>query len=350
MEFVEIDGSLGEGGGQILRTAVSLSCVFDRPIRVKNIRKNRTVPGLRPQHLQCILASAKLCNAKFSGVSVGSTEIEFIPGDAVNSFNGTIDSGTAGSISLIAQTIIPVSIFRKIDLDVTLRGGTEVPNSPTIDYIQNTVQPIYQRMCDLELDIIQRGYYPRGGGVVGLKCTNSRHGRFSFDSNIKSPNRVSILSVSRLLPSHVSARQLDSAKTALVKQGKEIVSTKTDFDGRSLSPGSSVLVYHASGSSLIGSSSLGKRGNPSESVGEKAALDFIDETKNSPNVDSHLADMLLTLCCVEGDTTFATPAITDHFKTNAEVARKISGCAVECYKKGSIWQVSVAGSSEKPNR
>lgn len=349
LDFIDIDGSLGEGGGQILRTAVSLSCVFNRPIKIANIRKNRSVPGLRPQHLQSVLASAKLCNAKVSGANVGSTKIEFIPGEVDGSYTGTIDCGTAGSISLIAQTIIPISIFRKINLHVTLHGGTEVPNSPTIDYIQSVVLPIYREMCHIDLKILRRGYYPRGGGIVELACSNQKVSQFSFPTASERPRSVSIMSVSRRLPDHVSVRQLESAKKALQKQGFEIGSAKTDHTGNSFSPGSSILIYLISDSSLIGSSSLGQRGLISELVGEEAAKNFVTEAANSPNVDSNLADMLLTLFCV-GSYSFTTSSITNHFKTNAEIATKISGCVVEYHKFGSIWQVTVNGSSEKPNR
>ncbi len=350
MEFLEIDGSLGEGGGQILRTSVSLSCVLNRPIKIKNIRKNRSTPGLRPQHLQSVLTAAKLCNARVLGANVGSTELEFIPADSVDNFIGTIDCGTAGSISLIAQTIIPISIFRKINLDVTLRGGTEVPNSPTIDYIQKTVLPIYREMCDIDLNIIQRGYYPKGGGIVEVRCSKSKDCHFSFDNASKKSNKVSVLSVSRSLSSHVTKRQLESAKVVLNKQGLEIVSAETDNEGNSLSPGSSILVFQVSDSSLIGSSSLGERGKRSEIVGEEAARNFTEEAVNLPNVDSHLADMLLTLFCFRDSFSFTTSSMTNHFRTNAEIARKISGCAIDYHKIGEVWQVSVTGSSEKPNR
>lgn len=350
MEFLEIDGSLGEGGGQILRTSVSLSCVLDRPIKITNIRKNRNVAGLRPQHLQSVLTAAKLCNAKVSGANVGSTELEFIPSDPVDNFAGTIDCGTAGSISLIAQTIIPISIFRRINLDVTMRGGTEVPNSPTIDYVQKIVLPIYREMCDIDLDILQRGYYPKGGGTVELRCSKSKDCHFSFERASKKSKEVSILSVSRSLPTHVSKRQLESAKMVLSKQGLEIGPTEIDNEGYSLSPGSSILVFQFSDSSLIGSTSLGDRGKRSEIVGEEAARNFVEEAVNLPNVDSHLADMLLTLFCVRGSFSFTTSSITNHFRTNAEIARKISGCVIDYRKIGQVWQVSVIGSSEKPNR
>lgn len=351
MEYIEIDGSIGEGGGQILRTSLSLSSVFGQPVRIRNIRKKRKDPGLKPQHLQSVIASARICSAEVSGATIGSTELEFVPSEVPDSFSGTIDTGTAGSISLIAQTIIPISIFRKIELNVTLRGGTEVPNSPTIDYLQRIVLPVYQKLCMLDLKIVQRGYYPKGGGIVELRCNSQKESMISFDYVSKhESSKASILSVSRSLPADVCKRQLEAAKRVLINEGIQIVSAETDDDGRSLSPGSSVLIYDVSTCNLVGSSALGVKGKPSESVGVEAATGFLDEIKGSPNVDSHLADMLLTLCCVKGKTSFTTSAITNHLMTNADIARRISGCEIKFHKMGSIWLVSVSGSSEKPNR
>lgn len=352
MASIEIDGSLGEGGGQIIRSAISLASIFNKQVRITNIRAKRKEPGLRPQHLQSVLASAKLCNAKLEGATVGSTEIDYKPGKLLKLFNEPIDTGTAGSVSLIAQTIIPISIFGGTGLDVTLMGGTEVPNSPTIDYLDKIALPMYRKLgAKIELKIEKRGYYPRGGGILKLRCSRlSEIKPLLLEPN--SPNQVdaSILSCSRSLPRHVSLRQTESAKALLARVGVEVSSTALDSEGRSSSPGSSILIYHISNSGFIGSSSLGERGKPSERVGEQAAKDFLKEIEASPNVDSHLADMLVTLlCCVKGNSSFTTSYITDHFTTNMEVAKRISNCDIEYHKEGMLHQVNIVGSSEKPN-
>ncbi|MCL4518780.1 MAG: RNA 3'-phosphate cyclase, partial [Thaumarchaeota archaeon] len=147
MSFLEIDGSQGEGGGQIVRTAMSLATILRKPVRITKIRAKRQVPGLRPQHLQSVLAASGLCNGRLKGAHVGSTEIIYEPGDPRSCLTETIDTGSAGSISLIAQTITPISIFCNIKLDLEIRGGTEVSNSPTIDYLARVVLPVYKRRC-----------------------------------------------------------------------------------------------------------------------------------------------------------------------------------------------------------
>ena len=136
----------------------------------------------------------------------------------------------------------------------------------------------------------------------------------------------------------------------LARGGVETIGTSLDNEGRSLSPGSSILIYDVSDSRFIGASALGERGKPSERVGEEAAKDFLKEIALSPNVDSHLADMLATLLpCVKGNSSFTTSFITDHFTTNMEVAKKFSKCGVEYHKVGSLYKVNIDGSPEKPN-
>jgi RNA 3'-terminal phosphate cyclase (ATP) len=353
LELIEIDGSLGEGGGQILRTSLSLSTLLNKPIMISNIRAGRREPGLRPQHLQAVLAASKISDGTVRGAKIGSTQIEYVPGNRSGPFRETIDVGTAGSVGLIAQTIIPISIFKKVDLDIQLVGGTEVPNSPTIDYLERLVLPVCEKLgASMQIMTKRRGYYPKGGGVVLLKCSNKQNVRplvFEAPSR-EDENLVTILSVSRGLPEHVSRRQSEASKIILSARGFANIATLFDFSGESTSPGTSLLVYSNQDSKLIGASSLGEKGKKAETVGEEAALDFLREGANIPNVDSHLADMLVTLLCnVEGKSTFTTSALTDHFKTNAEVAKKLTGCKIEFRKEGTLSRVEITGSSEKAN-
>ena len=352
---VEIDGSTGEGGGQILRTSMTLASIFRIPIRVSNIRARRREPGLRPQHLQAVQAAAKLTNGSLNGASVGSTEIKYFPGELLEDYRGSIDTGTAGSVSLIAQTIVPISIFGGTHLDVRIVGGTEVPNSPTVDYLQQLLLPVYRSLgAHVEIMIERRGYYPRGGGIVRITSApgQSKPSPLSFAETERRAEKqeVNILSVSRSLPEHISSRQSASARSLLEKEGFARTVQRLDSSGPSLSPGSSMLVYIQTGNTMIGSSSLGERGKRAELVGEEAAINFLNECSDLPNVDSHLADMLVTLAClINGTSRFTTSRISDHFTTNSEIAKKIVGCSVSCKKIDGRWQVSVAGSSEKPN-
>ncbi|MDG6997600.1 MAG: RNA 3'-terminal phosphate cyclase [Nitrososphaerota archaeon] len=345
MSYLEIDGSQGEGGGQIIRTALSLATIFQRSIHITNIRAGRKEPGLRPQHLQSVIAASKLCDGRLGGASVGSTEIIFAPREPIRSFTGSIDTGTAGSISLIAQTIIPISIFCGTKLVTVITGGTEVSNSPTIDYLERLVFPIYRQIgADISIQVARRGYYPRGGGIVKLSCTPGQpNSQIEFEEQERE-EQTKILSVSRGLPNHVSERQLDSAKSTLLSSNMRQITSELDYAGDSASPGSSVLVYRADRHSLVGGSSLGEKGKRSEVVGREAAVSFLQESEASPNVDSHLSDMLVTLAsCLKGESQFTTPVITEHFKTNSAVAQQITGCEVTFRQIGRSWQVKISG-------
>ena len=158
MDFLKIDGSYGEGGGQILRSAVTLSCITKTPIQIENIRTNRRVPGLRPQHLTAIKLLGKICNAQVQGLDVGSKTIKFFPNN-LEDYTLTEDIGTAGSISLILQALIPAVSISKKSLELSITGGTDVPWSPTSNYTKYVLCEAYSRMgIDFSAEITKRGY------------------------------------------------------------------------------------------------------------------------------------------------------------------------------------------------
>ncbi|MGQ0606401.1 MAG: RNA 3'-terminal phosphate cyclase, partial [Candidatus Nitrosotenuis sp.] len=160
MDVLKIDGSHGEGGGQILRSALTLSCITQRPIQIENIRHNRKIPGLRPSHLSTIKLLGKIYNAKIDGLSVGSTSITFVPGEIQNA-KLQENVGTAGSISLILQAIIPAVSLAGKKLELSISGGTDVPWSPTANYTKHVLSEAYSRIgVNFTMDIKKRGYYP----------------------------------------------------------------------------------------------------------------------------------------------------------------------------------------------
>jgi RNA 3'-terminal phosphate cyclase (ATP) len=175
MEFLEIDGSFGEGGGQIIRTAITLSCIMNQSVLIQNIRKNRKNPGLKPQHLTALIILKKICNANLNQLKIGDTSLKFIPNN-VQSLNLKEDVGTAGSISLIIQVLIPIIAICKKTIKLRIIGGTDVLWSPTIDYTQIVLKDAYARMgINFTINMIKRGYYPKGGGVVELEVTQKEN-------------------------------------------------------------------------------------------------------------------------------------------------------------------------------
>jgi len=168
-EEIEIDGSQGEGGGQVLRTSLTLSAIMGRPVRIEKIRAGRTKPGLKRQHLTCVKAVAEICGAKVSAVEVGSGELEFVPG-AIKGGDYRFDVGTAGSVTLVAQTILPVLLKADVPSTVTITGGTHVPFAPIWEFFVETYLPELRKMgARVEAELETCGFYPAAGGVVKLR-------------------------------------------------------------------------------------------------------------------------------------------------------------------------------------
>ena len=326
-DLVKIDGSQGEGGGQILRTAISLSAITGKPLEVTNIRANRANPGLRPQHMAGIRIIADLFHARAENLKVGSEWIRFSPSDKFEGGSIKLDIGTAGSIPLILMTVVPAVSLSNNSLQIEVTGGTDVKASPTIDYIKHIVAKSYLSIGPkFSVDVLKRGYYPKGGGVV--QCTIKP---------CKTPGTIELLatrylepkiiSVCSQLPVHVAKRQISSALIALEK--KDIrCSNYTASIETSISPGSSILVYSASDFGLyVGGDSIGELGKRAEAVGTEAAIRFLDSTLVQATVDPFLADMLvLPLALSKGSSRYRVARITQHLLTNLHVVSEIVGC------------------------
>lgn len=343
-DLVKIDGSQGEGGGQILRTAISLSAITGKPIEVTNIRANRTSPGLRPQHMAGIRIIADLFHARAENLKVGAEWIRFSPSDKFEGGSIKFDIGTAGSIPLILMTVVPAVSLSNNSLQIEVTGGTDVKASPTIDYIKYIVAKSYLSIGPkFSVDILKRGYYPKGGGVV--QCTIKP---------CKTPGTIELLatgylepkiiSVCSQLPVHVAKRQISSALIALEK--KDIrCSNYTASIETSISPGSSILVYSASDFGLyVGGDSIGELGKRAEAVGTEAAMRFLDSTLAQATVDPFLADMLvIPLALSKGKSRYRVARVTQHLLTNLHIVSEIVRCKYSIEQRGASYVVVIEG-------
>jgi RNA 3'-terminal phosphate cyclase (ATP) len=325
--MISIDGSQGEGGGQILRTAVSLSAITGKPIEVTGIRARRSNPGLRPQHLTGIKILADLFHASVENLKVGSEWIRFTPSDKFEGGSIRVDVGTAGSIPLILLTVVPAVSLSNNSLAIELIGGTDVKASPTIDYLRYVVAKVY-RDVGIKFSVIvqKRGYYPKGGGIVQANiepcktpCTMEL-----MNSRELEP---AIISVCSQLPKHVAERQIVSSLLALDKNGIKCKNYTASLE-MSLSPGSSILVYAVSDfGPFIGGDSIGELGKRAEAVGTEAANRFLESNVAKVSVDPFLADMLvLPLALARGKSKYKIARVTEHLITNLKVASLITGC------------------------
>ncbi|AKA72678.1 RNA 3'-terminal phosphate cyclase [Saccharolobus solfataricus] len=323
--MIEIDGSFGEGGGQILRTSLTLSVITGKPFRIFNIRANRPNPGLQRQHLWAVRAMKMISNAETKGDEVGSKELTFIPHEIKGNSIIDIDIGTAGSVTLIMQTMIPAIINK--NMRIKIKGGTDVPKSPTIDYIRLVYLEILRKIgIESKVNLIKRGHYPEGGGEVIIENVNGNPSDFSL---LELGKLIMIKGISHVssLPSHIAERQKDSAKAILSKLGVQI-EIETDVRQGEVSKGSGIALAAIGEKSIIGADSLGERGKRAEIVGEEAARKLIDNLNTKAAVDVHMSDMLMIFTSLFGGE-YIGAELTSHAYTNMEIIRKFLDVKIE---------------------
>lgn len=315
--MLEIDGCFGEGGGQILRTALALSAVKKIPCRVFNIRKGRPIPGLQVQHLSGLLALAELCNANLEGASLGSQEIKFFP-EEVTKNRISIKIETAGSITLVLQTLIPVCLFAKNPVEIEFNGGaTDTFFSPTIDYFRYVFLKILEKMGGkIEMKILKRGYYPSGEAQVKVKIYPSKLKTLNLIERGQL-NKILIFSVASesLSNKRVAERQVMGARKILGKL-KLPIEERIEYVKTS-SPGCSICIVSEFKNTILGSDGLGKLGTPAEKIGEKCALQLLKEEKLAGCIDRFLTDQILPYMALTNQKSqVKIGEITSHTKTN----------------------------------
>ncbi|MEM4297009.1 MAG: RNA 3'-terminal phosphate cyclase, partial [Nitrososphaerota archaeon] len=270
LETLELDGSIGEGGGQVLRVAVALSAIISKPLHIFNIRKRRGNPGLRPQHIAAVKLVAEACRAEVRGLAVGSGELFFKPRRLAGG-DFSLDTGTAGSITLILQSLLPVLSLGDRPSSFRLVGGTNNPMAPPIEYIEGVLLPVLERMgVDCEIELVRRGFYPRGGGVVRgvVRPSSVLHPiKMRGRTNIK---RVDGLSYTCKLPQHISERMAATAEKLLYQNGLEAHLVREALTSQSpkcsLDPGAGLILTAVGADVAIGADRLGEVGVPAERV------------------------------------------------------------------------------------
>ncbi|MEM2924081.1 MAG: RNA 3'-terminal phosphate cyclase [Methanocellales archaeon] len=329
--MIEIDGSFGEGGGSIVRMATAFSAITGQPFRIYNIRANRPNPGLAAQHLKAVETVAKLCNASTKGLKIHSKEFEFHPREIVGG-EFKVDIGTAGSITLLLQCIMPIAVRAKAPIVLIISGGTDVAWSPPVDYLRFVTLPILREMgYNGEIQLIKRGYYPRGGGVVRANILPSRLRKLEI--KVEREKVIKGISHSMNLPVHIPERQAKAAAQILKEAGFE-ADVEIEI-ARDQSTGSGITLW----SYGIGGSSLGERGKPAEKVGEEAARAILAELKSGALVDIYLADQLIPYIALSGGS-YTAREITMHTKTNIWIGEKFLGVKIEVEEEKGLFKIT----------
>jgi RNA 3'-terminal phosphate cyclase (ATP) len=322
--MIEVDGSFGEGGGQVLRTAVALAAVLSKEIHVFNIRAGRAEPGLRPQHMTGVKAAAELCSADLQGLEVGATEFVFKPGK-LRAGTFRFDVGTAGSVTLVLQTLMPILAFSPGAVQLEITGGTDVKWSPPIDYLRLVTLPILKKIgYQGHLETARRGHYPKGGGLVRFSTQGPSKLQTLTNDKPGSISRIYGISHATALPRHVAERQATSAKKRLEDALLPSPSIEVEVvdDRTQLSPGSGiVLSVENQNGNVLGSDALGERGRPAEEVGSIAGKILIEEVQSQACLDRHMGDMIVPyLVLAEGASYVSISRVTQHTMTNVRVA------------------------------
>lgn len=343
--MIHVDGSMGEGGGQVLRSALTLSLLTQTPFRIENIRAGRPKPGLAAQHLKSVEAAAAVGEARVEGAAKGSTEILFEPGE-IRPGRHRFDIGTAGSTSLVLQTVVCALGLAAASSQVTVTGGTHVPWSPCFHFLDLQWAPFLRDVgFVLRLRMSRAGFYPRGGGVVSAEV-----GRVTGPLKpLRLPERGSLLRIRGIsgvgrLNQSIAERQKRQAMARLEALGVPI-----EIQARNVpasSPGTFLVLVAEFERSRCCASALGERGKPAETVADEAVDQIREALDTGAAVDAYVADqLLLPLALVRGESEFATARVTKHLGTNAEVVRRfLPDVRVEiCGEEGGPGRVRISG-------
>lgn len=340
MEILKIDGSHGESGGQILRSAVTLSSITQIPIQIENIRKNRKVPGLRAQHLTAIRLLAKICNAKVDGLHIGSSTVKFHP-NQIQDTSLHENVGTAGSIPLILQVLIPAAALAKKKLELSIIGGTDVLWSPTSDYTKYVLKEAYARIgINFSMEIEKRGYYPKGGGVVNISVLPIKKLNPIFLTKKNTRDAKLLYTYSKIRSDDITPL-IENVKKNLMDNNFSIEFQINEQAAQD--QGASLVIFSQDPTSINGTDELLNFKN-NNIFGKKCLNNFLE---SNLGVDNNLADMLVTpLSLINETSIFTVREISQHLQTNLYTTAKITGCKYGIGKINDGYEIRIQGNSK----
>jgi RNA 3'-terminal phosphate cyclase (ATP) len=371
-----VDGSLLEGGGQVLRNTMAYAALLGRAIRVSRIRAGRPRPGLAAQHLAGLELVRDIVGGSLARAAIDATDISFEParalplppqpqpprkdggGDATREYAAEV--ATAGSVCLLVQIALPVLLFLPAPSRTALRGGTDVIKAPTADYASEVFIPALQRACGarfaVELRVTRRGFFPRGGGAAELRVTPLPRGEPlpAFEWTQRGAlQRVVGVALVGALPAAVGYRGAEAARKALregltrlrLADAEVAIEVRQPPREEAPHPGFSLLlIAEFAGGARLGASAVGEKGEPAERVGARCAEELLEDVEAGGCADRHLTDQLLVfMALARGRSRLRTGPLTLHAETAVHWARELCGARVAVTREGAGAVIEVEG-------
>jgi RNA 3'-phosphate cyclase len=312
-----LDGSHGEGGGQLVRLACALAALTGTPIRLTGVRARRDPPGLAPQHLAAVRAVAALCGAETEGLGVRALEFTFRPGP-IQAGEYRFDIGTAGAITLVLQAVLPVALAAPAPVTLRITGGTDVRAAPPFDYFRFVILPWLAHLgLMVEARLIRRGYYPRGGGEVEVRVMPGKPAALALDAPGALQELGGIAHVANL-PAHILERMQRTATQALAAFDPARIDTQLLGHAEAIAQGGAIVLWARLENTLLAGAEVAQRGVPAERIATNAAQALADELRAGVTLDLHSSDQLLLYLALSGRPChFTARAYSSHAQTTA---------------------------------
>ena len=341
--MLEIDGSYGTGGGQLVRNAVALSALTGTAVRIRSIRAGRDKPGLAPQHLTAVKAVGEICSARIDRLELRSREIAFEPGP-VRGGAFAFDVGTAGSVTLVLQALLPVMVAARADFRVEIRGGTDVRAAPPLDYLRRVLLPLISRMgAKVRVEAKRRGYYPRGGGLVEATVAPSALHGVQLDAPGRLLRIEGLAHVAHL-PAHIAERMRASA---LGKLGAFAATASCGIevpqDADAFGQGGALVMWATREGGVLGAGRVAERGLRAETLGESVGAELAADLAAGAALDLHAADQLLVyLALAGGRSSFGVREVSEHARTAMWLIEQFVPVRFATSQKAGIAHVAVS--------
>lgn len=334
---IQLDGAKGEGGGQILRTALSLSMITGQGFRIENIRAGRAKPGLLRQHLTAVLAAAEVCGAQVDGAALGSKAISFTPG-SVRCGEYKFAVGTAGSATLVLQTLLPALITGGGRSVIKVEGGTHNMAAPPFDFLEKTFLSLIARMGpEISIQLERYGFYPAGGGGISVEINPAARLEELHLPMEMECTRITATAIVANLPRHIATRELAlvAERLEVEKDGLEILETKN-----SVGSGNVLMVECHAVEVVHVFTGFGKVGVSAEAVAGEAIAQARKFLQGKVSADEHLADQVLLPMAIGGGGSFSTSELSKHSWTNMAVIKEFLNTRFD------VWELSADGRCE----